>query len=459
MAAQLELSRWVMASVVAVLCLAVGVAAGVQPELAIAASFAVAFVIVAIANLVWGLYLFTFLAFLEIVPFGGQAVSFSKLLGLLLFLSWLMVMTADRSPRIDRAVVQPAAVLLAALLGWTLLSATWAEEPAGAFEAVYRYALNAGYFIIVVTAIRTREHAVGLVIAFIVGAAIAAVYGLVTPSQFESDFGRIESAALDPNELSAVLVPALSLCMFAAFGLRGHPALRLSAVVIGAISVMTILFTVSRGGLIALVAMMLAAIVVGGRWRLPIAIATATLALGGYIYFAGFASSDAVDHLQSTTQGDERVAEGRYTIWQVGWRMAEGNPVRGVGGGNFKVSSRHYLLQPGDAPRSDLIIDKPLVAHNTYLETLVELGVVGLTAFLGLIGFCFACALRAAAGLQAPARHGDGAACPRTGRRAGRDPGRRFLHLRAIQQGAVAAAGDGPGPVHRRSSRDGNLPR
>ena len=55
------------------------------------------------------------------------------------------------------------------------------------------------------------------------------------------------------------------------------------------------------------------------------------------------------------------------TIWQVAWRMVEDNPVRGVGAGNFANSSVHYVLQPGQAPRSDLIVDTPSVAHNTYL--------------------------------------------------------------------------------------------
>ena len=84
----------------------VGFAAGVQPELAIAASFALAFVVIVIADLARGWSLFTFLAFLEIVPFGGPALSFTKLLGLLLLISWLAVMTTQRGTRFDARVVR-----------------------------------------------------------------------------------------------------------------------------------------------------------------------------------------------------------------------------------------------------------------------------------------------------------------------------------------------------------------
>ncbi|MGH2980094.1 MAG: O-antigen ligase family protein, partial [Solirubrobacterales bacterium] len=42
------------------------------------------------------------------------------------------------------------------------------------------------------------------------------------------------------------------------------------------------------------------------------------------------------------------------------------------------------------------IIDTPKVAHNTYLQILAELGIVGLTLFLTIIGFAISCALKAA---------------------------------------------------------------
>jgi O-antigen ligase len=84
--------------------------------------------------------------------------------------------------------------------------------------------------------------------------------------------------------------------------------------------------------------------------------------------------------------------------------MAEAKPVTGVGAGNFPVSSIHYLLAPGAIVRDDFIVDTPKVAHNIYLETWAELGLVGLALFLTIIGFCLACGLR---GAWAFARAGD----------------------------------------------------
>jgi O-antigen ligase len=110
------------------------------------------------------------------------------------------------------------------------------------------------------------------------------------------------------------------------------------------------------------------------------------------VYFASFAGVDARDRI-TTVQG----GSGRTDIWKIGWRMVEDKPVLGVGSGNFNVSSKHYLLiKPGAIERDEFIIDTPKVAHNSYLQVLAELGVVGLTLFLSIIGFSIACALRAA---------------------------------------------------------------
>jgi putative inorganic carbon (HCO3(-)) transporter len=74
----------------------------------------------------------------------------------------------------------------------------------------------------------------------------------------------------------------------------------------------------------------------------------------------------------------------------------EAHPFRGVGSGNFQLSSGHYLLQRPGAVKYDFFIDKPKVAHNTYLHVLAELGFVGLALFLAIIGFALTCAFRAA---------------------------------------------------------------
>jgi O-antigen ligase len=148
--------------------------------------------------------------------------------------------------------------------------------------------------------------------------------------------------------------------------------------------------TLSRGGLVALGAALVAAVAVAGRRRWLVLVIALVAAASTVLYFAAFASPEA-RHRVTTVQG----GTGREDVWKVGWRMVESHPIRGIGAGNFPTSSVHYLLAPGAILRSDFIVDTPKVAHNMYLEVLAENGVVGLALFLAVLGFSLGCTLKA----------------------------------------------------------------
>jgi O-antigen ligase len=153
----------------------------------------------------------------------------------------------------------------------------------------------------------------------------------------------------------------------------------------------SLFLTLSRGGLVALGASLLAAIVIAGRWRGRVIVLTLLALIGCVTYFAAFAPLEARQRV-TTVQG----GTGRTDVWTVGWRMVQNDPWRGVGAGNFANSSIHFLLQPGSIKRTDFIVDTPKVAHNMYLEVLAELGIPGLALFLAILGFSLLCIVRAA---------------------------------------------------------------
>ena len=87
-AERLEARNLALIGVVSLLSLCVGVAAGVAPRYGVAAALGLTFAVAVIANVTLGMFLFTILSFLEIVNAGSGAVSFIKLAGLILFVSW-----------------------------------------------------------------------------------------------------------------------------------------------------------------------------------------------------------------------------------------------------------------------------------------------------------------------------------------------------------------------------------
>lgn len=371
----------------------IGVLAGIDPKFAVVGAFGLAFVAIIVADLAAGLTLFVGASFLEVVPLGGAAVSFSKVTGLLLAVSWLAALTTRRDTENENDFVarHPGATfVLIGLLAWVVLSALWAEEPT--ITPAYRLGLNMLIIPITFTAVRTSRHATWVFGAFLTGAVVSVTYGLLVapPVAAGQDIGRLGGAGVDANELAALLVAALVIAAAFAATSRGAPIWRATCLGIVGFCLAGIVLSLSRGGLVALGVALGAAVVVGGRWRrqsLALLLAVVTAA----VLYIGLGSSAGTQRLTSLDGGT-----GRSDIWAVGWRMVEAHPVIGVGAANFPVSSVHYLLKPGMIRRADFIVDTPKVAHNTYLEMLAELGIVGLVLFLGALGFCLWTALCAA---------------------------------------------------------------
>ncbi len=373
--------------------LVLGLLAGLDPAYAAIAALGLGFVVLVLADLTIGLCIFTVISFLDLLPFGGVTLTFAKAAGLLLAISWLATLTTSSAARSDFFAAHPAvSYVLFAFLSWTALSIVWAEDPGAGFESFYRYGLNIVLLLIVFTAVQRSRHAIWVVGAFLVGALISALYGIASPAETvgPEDIARLSGAGADPNELAASLVAALPLA--AAFLVSRHrsPGVRLLAATAIVVCSAGVLLSFSRTGLVSLAVVLVAAVVFGGRWRLPALalLAAVCIGIGGYLAFS------------ATPEQRERVTKldggtGRSDIWAVGWRMIQDSPSNGIGAGNFPVASVHYLLEPGAIERAEFIVDTPKVAHNLYLEVWAELGLIGLALFLTIIGFGLSSTFRA----------------------------------------------------------------
>lgn len=400
MTAQLRLSaaaRRRGVALVLALCLVLGLLAGISPALGLAVSCAIVFAAATMANTMVGVALFTFISFLDVLS-TTSATSYTKLAGLLLFGSWYATSLrrahtrAAAMPRIGRGF----ALATIGLLLWSALSVSWADFPGDATSATSRYLLNMLLIPIVFVAVRRREHLLWVVGAFVAGAVLSSIWGFAVASTVEP--GRLAGAVGDANEQAAVLVAAIPMALALMRSLRHRPLGQLLCLVAALICLAGAIQTLSRGGLIALAAVMVAAVCWGGRWRRAAATLLALTAVGVVTYFAVLAP---VASTQRVTMSD---SSGRTDLWTVGVRMFEANPLTGTGSGNFPDSSRRYLNVPGTISRADLIVDDPHVAHNIYLELASDLGLPGLLLLLTIMLSCLRAALR---GARDFGRHGD----------------------------------------------------
>jgi O-antigen ligase len=369
----------------------VGVLAGYSPPLAIGFTLALIFGVISLVNLTAGVCIFSVLSFLDtVLPADSQGtLSAPKLLGLVLMVSWLALVTAGDREHRDRIFSPPGFLFVLILfVGWAAISASWAEDSGAAILSVTRYLPNAMLFLIVFAAVRTRDQLQWVVGAFVLGAFISGLYGLVAaPADVDA---RLGGAGGDPNETAAALVAGLALAVALAISFRGKPLLRSACLFAVGICMFALFLTSSRGGLIALGAALVAAVLLAGRRRGRMTLAALGAVLVTVLYFATLAP-DAVR--ERVTQSDG--GTGRVDIWTVGWRMVESAPLQGVGSGNFTTASIHHLLEPGAILRDDFIVDTPKVAHNTYLQVIAELGVVGIALFAVILLFSLVCAFKA----------------------------------------------------------------
>jgi O-antigen ligase len=385
-AAASDAGRLAVAGVAGILAIAVGVLAGKDPALAVAAALGLAFMLITLADLYVGLALFTLLAFVVEVPeLGGSAVSFAKVGGLLLGISWLAVVSTRGDARTDFPSQHPVvSYLVVFFLSWIALSQLWAESSADALDALFRLTLNLVLSLVIFTAVRKPDQAIGLAGAFVAGATINAVYGLlfVEPEGTE-EAARLASGIANPNELATILVAAVALALGLAAALRDKPLLRLAAFGATAICTAGVFLTGSRGGLVALGVSLVAFLLIGARFRGRFLLVAITVAFAAVGYYNHVASPEVRERLTDVESGS-----GRTDLWEIGWRMVEAEPVVGVGGGNFEAVSPSFLLQPGSIERAEFFIGSaPKATHNSYLEIWAELGIVGLALFLAILGF------------------------------------------------------------------------
>lgn len=282
-------------------------------------------------------------------------------------------------PLSPTAMGQPAAQLLVFAL-WVALSITWSDDVLLSVVAlgVVGAALVAGWVTAAnctATDVRVGIWTGGLasLAASFVVAVIAPRIGLVVDSRAT---GSLRGIYEHRNMIGFMLMLALA----AGYGLDVRRTLRwphraaVAVVVIGLALTQSGTSLVTAGGMLVFrwALLYLKSRPPGSRW-LPASIGTAVVS-GGAVLVVAFLST-AVSAL-----GRDTTLTGRTQIWAIVWDYIRASPWIGVGWGG--------AWDDGDGPREEiwnrlyLRIDH---AHNGYLDTLLQTGVVGLTLLLGAV--------------------------------------------------------------------------
>jgi O-antigen ligase len=389
------------AIIIAVACVAavaIGALAGLAPTDAIAFVVLLAFIPIVMLRFTFGVGIFIVSTF---VGLSGAAQKGLGFLVVIVAVGWL-AMDREGGTNFFSEHKRLSALILT-FLAWCVLGMTWATNTSDVISSLGRYIPNFLLFLVIYVAARDRRDILALAAFFVAGSAIAAGSAVLTPPSSAAYAGVARAGGTfgDPNYLAAVLVTGFALAVALSRARSITVPGQALALVVAGLCLVGILLTVSRGGLIALSVAMLAAVCFAGRWRKKILFGIVVVVLVGVAYFAILAPADTRSRLNSTGGG----GSGRTTIWRVGWREVQHNPIVGVGAGNFSDAGAKYVLKPGTINHSAAVdtayfIDTPTIAHNTYLEVLAEGGIIGAALYFGIVLTSLGCAYRAARGFR-----------------------------------------------------------
>ena len=350
----------------------IGMAAVWYPMLAVGAAAGLAFTAIVMRDFTLGVCVFTVMTFFDRVPgLEGSGATMVKLAAVVVIIAWL-AHSARSSEAITPPGSGPLVLAVAGLATWALSSVLWARDPSVALSNALRLAQVMLLAFIVLSAIRQRSHVRWFIVAYLTGTLMTSAVGLT--GAYGEEGGRLEGDVGDPNQLAAVLVPALVFAGFLFVALRGHWARWAVAACVPPFGVV-LLYTDSQGGIVALGAAVLMTLAFAGPARRVAVSAVAVLAVFATLYYTVVTPPTGILTL---TEGG---GSGRTSVWKVAVEVAEDHPLHGVGSGNFPLVESAYALENINLPRVDLVAVEREVAHNTYLSFLAELGAVGLALF------------------------------------------------------------------------------
>lgn len=359
----------------------VGMLAAVNAGVAAAAVVAL---VVAPAAVVWPklvVHLLIATVFLEATTIGGVTVSrLAAPVGLIAVVSEL----ARRPLRLRRST--PTLPLVAAYVGFAAMSLAWTLSVSGTLDALGSISISIVYLGAITVLIRSQEDLRRLLWTIAGSSMVLAVLWL---TRFASGADRRFNSAGDPNFVAAFQVVALPLLLVTASYAR-TPGRRAVLWVASALVAGSAISTLSRAGLVSLLAAVILVTALPSRWlfRRPVhKVILLVGALSGLALLLSIAWAD-LSHRFQVGFADQSVAGGRGDLWLAALHGFSLHPFTGLGYGAFKELSFQLLAQ---TPGVDLVSHLRFAArageyvHNAYLGSLAELGIFGLVLFVGIL--------------------------------------------------------------------------
>jgi O-antigen ligase len=233
------------------------------------------------------------------------------------------------------------------------------------------------YFLLFVTHVTSMERLRRVILVVAGGALIFTALGLTQGADRSGRF-FVASGGYDPNDVAHVELVVLPFALCVLMG-SFKPLYRLLALASVLGGLLLALYTGSRGGMLGILTfvVLFASLRIGrvkGRHKVAV--------LAGLVLVAVLnVDKINVERYQTLTslENDYNMEEGgRWDTWKKGLIILIGRPLTGVGAGNFSMAIGNYRAVEG-------VLPKWQTAHNSFIQVLVETGVIGGALWLMLV--------------------------------------------------------------------------
>ena len=287
---------------------------------------------------------------------------------------------------------------LAGLLGWTLISTIWSLDPTASLLDAQRLLLYVSTAAALVLPARPGSRP-SLLVGVLVAITVLCVAGLADAAVGDDPIGTAtddpgsEDRLAEPIGYANGVAVLASMGMLLALGLAfvaARRSLRVACVLLIPCLALTQYLTYSRGGWLALAVGLLALLVVrlGSLDRRIVVVGGAVLLLAvtaAGVAFARSFSAPTTTPAEGAARLQTLSGSSRADYWRVALRTVEDEPLLGSGSGSYRRT--WYRNRAVPQPARD--------AHSLYLETLAELGPLGLLLLLVALGLPLAAAVTA----------------------------------------------------------------
>jgi putative inorganic carbon (hco3(-)) transporter len=325
--------------------------------------------------------------FAQVVTVGGLTIG--RLLAPIALLIVTIALLRGATLRFDAPLRWVTAYAL-----WALASALWSPHLGSTLTQLASLGIGLSYMLAFAVFVGERRAMNGVLYTLAIVAFGVGIYGMV------SSQGRAGTETGDANYFAMVEIVALPLVLTLAADTRAR-WLRLGGYGVVLVIIAAVFSSLSRGGLIALGAVLVFIVFVPARtfFHSPAQKAIVVLCLIVGVVGAYKMTSQALSQrVEAIFTAQGRTGSGRLNAWRAADTSFRERPYFGLGYGAFEPSANDLMLQtPGVDLSNFLLRRNGLEAHSAYIGTLAELGIPGLALFLGMLGSTAIAIRRAAA--------------------------------------------------------------